>query len=218
MWSRISACAEDVLAAESIQEAARRFFAAMAPLGASYLQARVYRRPVAPLTAERHLAAGGIVARIAPTTWNMDSDACRYVCLDCNPLLTPIRESWTRYSFGDFAPHDDRRFGLYWDAMSEAGIAEALCATSYGEGGKIASLHLGFAHRQIEQEDVAAAQLSGLILTERLMPGRTAHNAHGHPADRSRTRQPRVRGRGQDRLGDIGNFWHIGSDCPLPCR
>lgn len=169
MLARILDCAEGVLAADNAEQAGTRLFAAMAPLGASYLQARVYRRPPGPLTAERHLAAGGVVARIAPAHWGLDSDACRYICLDCNPLLTPIREGWTRYRFSDFAPHDDRRYGRYWDAMSEARIADAHCATSYGEDGKIASLHLGFADRALREEDAATIQMAGLIFTERLM-------------------------------------------------
>ena len=163
------ACAGEILAAETAEEAGRRFFAAMAPLGASYAQVRVDRRPASRLTAERHLAAGGIVYRVAPETWTLDSDACRYVCLELNPLLQPIREGWTRYRFSTFAPHEDRRYGRYWDAMSEARIAEAHCATSYGEAGKIASLHLGFADRTIEERDTPAIQMAGLILTERAM-------------------------------------------------
>lgn len=169
MLDQIMACAGEVLAADSGEEAGRRFFAAMAPLGASYFQARVYRRPSARLTSERHLAAGGIVARFAPASWTLDSEACRYVCLECNPLLKPIREGWTRYRFSDLAPHADRRYGLYWEAMSEARIADAQCATSYGADGKIASLHLGFDHREIEARDAAVIQTAGMVLTERLM-------------------------------------------------
>jgi DNA-binding CsgD family transcriptional regulator len=169
MLTQMMACAGEILAADSAEEASRRFFEAMTPFGASYLQARAYRRPAARLTSERHLAAGGIVARIGPATWDLDSEACRYVCLECNPLLKPIREGWTSYTFSDFAPHGDRRYGRYWDAMSEAGIADAHCATSYGEDGKIASLHLGFAHRGIDRRDAAVIQMAGLVLTERLM-------------------------------------------------
>lgn len=169
MLNRILACAGEILAADSAEEASRRFFASMIPFGASYLQTRVYRRPAARLTSERHLAAGGIVTRLAPATWDLESDACRYVCLELNPLLKPIREGWTRYAFSDFAPHGDRRYGRYWDAMSEAGIAEAHCATSYGEQGKIASLHLGFSHRDLDARDAAAVQMAGMVLTERLM-------------------------------------------------
>jgi len=169
MLARVMDCAEGVLAATSAEEASRRLFAAMAPLGASYLQSRVYRRPADRLTNERHLAAGGIVTRIAPADWGLDSAACRYICLECNPLLTPIREGRTSYRFSDFAPHADRGYGRYWEAMSEARIADAQCATSYGAGGKIASLHLGFANRTIAEEDSAVVRLAGLILTERLM-------------------------------------------------
>ena len=107
--------------------------------------------------------------RAAPETWTLDSEACRYVCLDCNPLLQPIREGWTRYSFGGLAPHVDRKFGRYWDALSEAGIAEAHRATSYGADGKIASLHLGFRDRRAAAEAGRGAQMAGLVLTEHLM-------------------------------------------------
>jgi len=169
MLSRIMDCAEGLLAATSAEQASHRLFATMQPLGASYLQTRVYRRPAQRLTAERHLAAGGIVTRIAPATWGLESEACRYICLECNPLLTPIREGWTSYRFSDFAPHADPRYGRYWDAMSEAQIADAQCATSYGAGGKIASLHLGFASRAIDAADATAVRMAGLILTERLM-------------------------------------------------
>lgn len=169
MLTQMMACAGGVLAAESAEGACHAFFAAAKPYGASYLQARVYRRPAARLTSERHLAAGGIVTRFAPASWDLDSEACRYVCLEFNPLLKPIREGWTRYRFSDFAPHGDRRFGRYWDAMSEARIADACCATSYGENGKIASLHLGFADRRTDEPNVAAIQMAGQVLTERLM-------------------------------------------------
>ncbi|MDB5679741.1 helix-turn-helix transcriptional regulator [Sphingomonas bacterium] len=169
MLSQVMAHTADALASNDAEVASQRFFAAMAPLGASYIQTRVYRRPAAALTAQRHLEAGGIVFRSAPASWTIESEACRYVCLDCNPLLQPIREGWTRYTFGGVAPHADRRFGRYWDAMSEARIAEAHCATSYGEGGKIASLHLGFGDRAAAAENGATAQMAGLLLTEHLM-------------------------------------------------
>lgn len=186
MLTGIMACAAEVFAADSAAEASRRFFAAMEPLGASYFQARVYRRPAGPLTAERHLAAGGIVARIAPESWTIESEACRYVCLECNPLLKPIREGWTRYRFSDLAPQGDRRYGRYWDAMAEARIADAHCATSYGEGGKIASLHLGFGSSRIDGPNAAVVQMAGLILTERLM---TLCEPPGNPAVRLTDRE-----------------------------
>jgi DNA-binding CsgD family transcriptional regulator len=53
--------------------------------------------------------------------------------------------------------------------MSEAGIAEAVCATSYGRHRAIASLHLGFRDPDLGSEDALAVQLAGLLLTERLM-------------------------------------------------
>lgn len=162
-------CIGDVLGANSAAEAGSRYFSAMQRLGATYLQARVYRRPGERLTSARHLAAGGIVFRAAPDSWGLESDAYRYVCLELNPLLQPIRESWTRYRFSTFAPLNKRPYGEYWDAYSEARIADALCATSYGENGKIASIHLGFSDPRIDERDAALAQTAGLVLTEHLM-------------------------------------------------
>ncbi|MBL8554869.1 MAG: hypothetical protein JNL41_11375 [Phenylobacterium sp.] len=75
----------------------------------------------------------------------------------------------TRYRFTDFAPRQARGFGAYWEAMSEAGIADAVCATSYGRRRMIASLHLGFHEPDLAADDVMATQLAGLMLTERLM-------------------------------------------------
>jgi LuxR family quorum sensing-dependent transcriptional regulator len=159
---------ESVLAADTPEAASRRFFEALAPLGATYLQTRIYRRPLAPLTSQTHWSAGGLVTRIAPEGW-VGSDAFNYVCFDCNPLLCAIRQSRTRYRFSDFASHDDRAFGAYWEALSEAGIADALCATSYGPDRAIASLHLGFSRRDFDAEEARAIHLAGLALTERLM-------------------------------------------------
>ena len=168
MLSRIMAQAEGAFRAATPEQASVRFFEAAKGLGASYLQTRLYRRPDGPLTSPSHFAAGGFLARIAPAAWP-HSEAFNYVCFECNPLLAPIRESRTRYKFSDFAPHGDRRYGAYWEAMSEAGIADALCATSYGAGGAIASLHLGFACRDLPAEDIFAMQMAGLVLTEKLM-------------------------------------------------
>jgi LuxR family quorum sensing-dependent transcriptional regulator len=160
--------AEAALAAPTAEAASARFLRAMTPLGASYLQTRVYRRPSSRLTSATHFAAGGVISRIAPVAWP-DSEAFNYICFECNPLLTPIREGRTRYRFSDFAAHDDPDFGAYWDALSEAGIQEAHCATSYGADGVIASLHLGFAHRLFAPDEAFAVQMAGLVLTERLM-------------------------------------------------
>lgn len=144
------------------------FFDAARESGACYLQTRVYRRPSVPLTNAAHYAAGGVVRRIAPANWS-GSAAFNYICFERNPLLAAIREGRTRYRFGDFAPHADRAYGPYWEAMSEAGIEEALCATSYGAGGRIASLHLGMARRDFQPGEAEAIQRAGLILTERLI-------------------------------------------------
>jgi DNA-binding CsgD family transcriptional regulator len=168
MLSRTFAEIESVLAADTAEAASRRFFDALSPLGATYLQTRIYRRPSAPLTSETHWAAGGLVVRIAPDGW-AGSDAFNYVCFDCNPLLGAIREGRTRYRFSDFATHGSGAFGLYWEALSEARIGDALCATSYGPDRAIASLHLGFDRRDFAPEEARAIQMAGLVLTERLI-------------------------------------------------
>ena len=162
------ALAETAFAAPTAEAASAAFFAATQRLGATYQQTRVYRRPQRPLTSETHWAAGGVVARFAPTDW-AGSSAFDYVCFQCNPLLDAIRSVRTRYRFSDFAPREQRTFGDYWDAMGEAQIGEALCATSYGAGRTIASLHLGFERADLPSADVEAIQLGGLMLTERLM-------------------------------------------------
>jgi DNA-binding CsgD family transcriptional regulator len=149
-------------------EASRVFFRNAERAGATYLQTRVYRRPATRLTPQSHWQAGGFVERIAPPSW-AGSAAFDYVCFECNPLLEPIREGRTRYRFGDFAPHGARAFGAYWDALGEAGIGEALCATAYGRGDRIASLHLGFGSPDIPPAEAEAAQVAGLLLTEYLM-------------------------------------------------
>lgn len=168
MLSRLMADAEDALRAPTAEAASAGFFRVAQGLGATYLQTRVYRRPATRLTSASHWSAGGLIKRISPAGWP-GSAAFNYVCFECNPLLAAIREGRTRYRFSDFAPRRDRRFGAYWEALGEAGIGEALCATSYGEGGKIASLHLGFAAADLPEEETLAVQMAGLVLTERLM-------------------------------------------------
>lgn len=169
MLQRALAIADDVLSAPTPQAASEAFFAALEGLGASYLQTRLYRRPAATLTSEAHYAAGGIVSRIAPATWRLGAPAFDYVCFENNPLLEAIRGGVTRYRFSDFAPRAEARYGMYWEAMSEAGIADAVCATSYGRHRAIASLHLGFREPDLAPDDALAVQLAGLMLTERLM-------------------------------------------------
>lgn len=168
MLSRILTNGECVLDAATPEEASRRFMQAARSLGATYLQTRLYQRPHGRLTSASHYAAGGVVARIAPDNWP-DSEAFNYVCFDCNPLLGAIREGRTRYAFSDFAPRTSQAFGAYWEALGEAGIDDALCATSYGAGGTIASLHLGFGARDFSPDERLTIQLAGLVLTERLI-------------------------------------------------
>ena len=168
MFAQIMRFADEALQADTPEEASTSFFAAASGAGATYLQTRLYRRPPARLTSATHWAAGGFITRISPSGWP-GSTAFNYVCFECNPLLTAIRENRTRYRFSDFAPHGDRANGTYWEALGEAGIADALCATSYGTKGVIASLHLGFGEREIDPKTARAVQMAGLMLTERLM-------------------------------------------------
>jgi len=148
--------------------AGAKFFAAMAPFGPSYCQVRLYRRPRARLNSANHFAAGGRVFVVAPPDWPI-SEAGRYVCFEQNPLLAPIREGRTRYAFSDFAPKNDRRFASYWDALGEARIGEALCATSYGPAGAISSVHLGFERRSFDERGAMEIQLAELLLTEKML-------------------------------------------------
>jgi len=169
MFRQALRIAETALSAETPEAASACLFAAAADLGATYLQTRLYRRPIVPLTSAAHFAAGGVVARIAPETWRQGTPAFDYVCFENNPLLEAIRGGVTRYRFSDFAPRTDAGFGAYWEAMSEAGIADAVCATSYGRHRTIASLHLGFRDPDLGPDEAMAVQLAGLMLTERLI-------------------------------------------------
>jgi DNA-binding CsgD family transcriptional regulator len=159
--------AESALAATTPEAASERFFEAAKRKGATYLQTRLYRRPSSRLTSATHFAAGGLVKRISPPSWP-GSAAFNYICFDCNPLLEAIRQNRTRYRFSDFAGHRDRAYADYWEALGEADIADALCATSYSGRDVIASLHLGFGEREIEPETARTIQMAGLMLTERL--------------------------------------------------
>ncbi len=168
MLKAIAELAEGVLSATNAIEASDRFYAAMQPFGATYQVTRLYRRPPALLNAETHWAAGGYISWQAPKAWPK-SEACRYVCLDCNPLVGAIRENRTRFRFSDFAPRSERAYVDYWDAMSEARIYDALCTASYGATGAIASVHLGFGDRQFTSDEQLAIQLAELALTEKLI-------------------------------------------------
>lgn len=158
----------DFLDAPTPQDASLRFFNAARAVGATYIQTRLYRRPTRPLTSRTHYDAGGFIVRVAPEGWE-GSDAFNYICFECNPLLAPIRENRTTYRFSDFAPRDRREFGAYWDALSQARIGQALCATSYGPHQAITSLHLGFERWDLPDQEARAIQMAGLMLTERLM-------------------------------------------------
>ncbi|TPN80833.1 helix-turn-helix transcriptional regulator [Mesorhizobium sp. CU2] len=168
MLSRLMTHVEGAYAAPTAEDASVAFFTAMQDFGASYLQTRLYRRPTSILTSTSHWAAGGFITRLAPTAWP-GSAAFDYVCFECNPLLGAIRESRTSYRFSDFAPQDSVQYGAYWEALSEADIDDALCATSYGSDGAIASLHLGFHKRDFSPDEAFAIHMAGLGLTERLM-------------------------------------------------
>ncbi|WP_281035858.1 MULTISPECIES: LuxR C-terminal-related transcriptional regulator [unclassified Mesorhizobium] len=168
MLSRLMTHVAAAYAAPTAEDASVAFFAAMEDFGASYLQTRLYRRPAAILTSASHWAAGGFITRLAPVDWP-GSPAFDYICFECNPLLGAIRENRTSYRFSDFAPHDDAQYGAYWEALSEANIDDALCATSYGADGVIASLHLGFRRRDFGPDERFAVHMAGLALTERLM-------------------------------------------------
>lgn len=169
MLKRALSIAEAALSASTPEAASAGFFAALGDVGASYLQTRLYQRPIVPLTSQAHYDAGGIVLRIAPESWRLGTAAFDYVCFENNPLLEAIRGGMTRYRFSDFAPRNQAGYGTYWEAMGEAGIADAVCATSYGRHRTIASLHLGFLDPDVSADDALAIQLAGLMLTERLM-------------------------------------------------
>lgn len=161
------AIADTALAAATPEAASRRFHAAAAASGATYLQTRVYRRPAERLTPASHWRAGGVVVRMCAADWP-DSDAFRYICIDRNPLVDAVRQGLTTYRFGDFATRTPA-FGRYWDALAEGRIGDALCATAYGPGRRIASLHLGFGDAAPDAEAARAWQMAGLLLVERLL-------------------------------------------------
>ena len=169
MLKRAMDIAEAALTAPTPKAACEGFFAALTDIGASYMQTRLYRRPITPLTSQAHFQAGGIVTRIAPETWREGTPAFDYVCFENNPLLEAIRGGLTRYRFSDFAPREQAGYGSFWEAMSEANITDAVCATSYGRRRTIASLHLGFLEPDLSADDALAIQLAGLMLTERLI-------------------------------------------------
>lgn len=168
MLDTVLASMTTVVGAKTPDAASLAFFEVARSYGATYLQTRLYHRPSGVLTPATHLQAGGVVARVAPETWPA-SQAFKYVCLDCNPLVEAVRTGLTRYRFSDFAPRESPSYGAYWEAMSEAGIADAVCATAYGRARRIASLHLGFGTAAIEPERERALHLVGMVLVETLL-------------------------------------------------
>jgi DNA-binding CsgD family transcriptional regulator len=167
MLDRLLADMSAVLTAPDAESASLAYWRVAQREGASYLQTRLYRRPSGALTPETHLQAGGVITRIAPESY-AGSEAFRYVCVDCNPLVGAIRRRLTSYRFSQFAPRTSA-FGDYWSALGEAKIAEAVCATSYGTGRRVASLHLGFDDPDAPEGVAGALQAAGLLLTEKLM-------------------------------------------------
>ena len=167
MFARILADLGPVLNAPTAEQASAAFWSIAEPLGATYMQTRAYHRPARSLTAESHLKAGGLVARVAPDSYP-GSAAFQYVCIERNPLVEAIRQGLTSYRFSQFAPrkpaNDD-----YWSALSEARIAEAVCATSYGASRRTASLHLGFDAVDVPADVADPLQAAGLLLTEKLI-------------------------------------------------
>lgn len=136
--------------------------------GAVSLQSRLYYRPHQPLTSAVHWAAGGFVVREAPAGW-VGSPGYNYICFDQNPLLRAVEEGRTRFRFSDFAPHTDRAYAPYWEAFSEGGFADGLCAAAFGSRRRIASVHIGIADADPDPAAQDAISLAAVILAERLM-------------------------------------------------
>lgn len=184
VWSLV----EPALTIADPDAAGRALFAALQPYGVSYLQTRSYRRPLGPLTSASHFAAGGLVTRVAPPEWP-GSDAFAFVCFHCNPQLDAVRAGRTRHRFGDYAPRSDRGYGRYWDALSEAGIAETLCATAYGPDRRIASIHLGVSDPRPDADHAQRLQDAGALFVERLLQRTTPPDAPPLPALTGRERE-----------------------------
>lgn len=186
MLDHVLALAQPALRAATADQAGRAFYRGAAGLGATYIQTRSYRRPEGVLDSSRHWAAGGFVTRICKAGW-VGSAGFDYVCFTFNPLLDAIRSGRTRYRFSDFAPFDDSACKPYWEALGDAGVREALCATSYGPDGRIASVHIGFGRRDFAQGEAEAVQLAGLMLTEHIMGLSSGEAAPADPPARDLT-------------------------------
>lgn len=176
MLDTLFGLAEDALRAPDALSASGALYDRLVPKGATYLQSRRYRRPGQPLTSASHWAAAGFVARFAPADWP-GSAAFNYVCFEQNPLLEPIRRGMTRYRFSDFAPHKTAAFERYWEALGEAHIADALCATAYGADRRIFTFHIGFETADIAENEAFAVQAAAMIVAERLMSEGNSNDA-----------------------------------------
>jgi LuxR family transcriptional regulator, quorum-sensing system regulator BjaR1 len=168
MLQAILSLADPALREPDLAGAAHALHGALGHHGCTYLQSRGYRRPVDTLTARNHWAAGGFIARYARAGWS-GSSAFNYICFDRNPLLDPIRRGLTRYRFSDFAPHGTRDFGDYWEALSEADIADALCATAYGADRRISSFHIGFDRTDFAPQEAESIQMAALLVAEKFI-------------------------------------------------
>ena len=169
MLQTILPLTQDALAAPDLGVAADHFHRALRAHDVTYLQARAYHRPHGALTSHRHWQAGGFVARHAKPGW-VDSSGFKHICFEKNPLVDAIAQSLTRYRFSDFAPHGRRETASYWDAFSEADIAEALCATAYGSGRRITSFHIGFDRKEFVPGEADAIQIAALMIAETFLP------------------------------------------------
>lgn len=159
---------EAALAEPDPQAATAAFARAAWPLGVTYVQTRVYRRPAGAFDSHDHWKAGGVLGRVAPGPWE-GTAAFHHVCFECNPLLAPVRQKRTRWRFSDYAPRHRPPSPHYWDALGEAGIAEALACAAHGADGSIASLHIGLGEPEPDAITQDILFIAGQSLAERLL-------------------------------------------------
>lgn len=174
MLDRVFDLAEPAMRAATPIAASDALYSALQPMGITYFQSRLYRRPGGRLTSQTHWEAGGVIQREARPGW-VGSEAFNYICFVQNPLLKPIRETRTTYRFGDFARHDAPAFAPYWNALGEAGMCEALCATAYGPDRATASFHIGIDDAAPDPVAATAIQLAALIVAERMIAQAADH-------------------------------------------
>ncbi|MBL8656949.1 MAG: hypothetical protein JNJ92_06255 [Altererythrobacter sp.] len=165
--------AQPAIAAALPGEAAEALRAALVKRGASYFQARLYRRPAGRLTSVRHWEAGGFLTRHDPGGW-VGGESSRYICFDCNPLLEPVARKVSRFDFADFAPRSDRRYGRYWEAMGEGRVGTGIGAMAFGPDDTIAAVHIGFAERDIDASERQAVGLAGAIAAQHMLDSGSA--------------------------------------------